>query len=318
MVGNVKVLDKMINMVRDHPKSTVTIVSTAVLIAGIILSGLGGGVKEEFPYMPAPTIPVVAVTPKPVPTKNPNYISYYAKVAQDQIIRLEPRSDSKYVSKIDGNNEADLLYVDNGYALISYTDLKGNTRLGYVDMQRVSHPEDIGPRYQANKLNMYGEIVNDNCRIQNDMDDSYDDPNVLTRGKKGEFVKIIGSINDGEKDWYIVIYRNYIGYVNPSSLRVMDEDTFFNMVNSSYVEIVGNKVRFRRSPKIDKNNIVLEFDKGVRLPVVSKEGDWYQVYYDGEYGYVSTRSDCTKEYYEPLSPPGLTQIHLEREDSKII
>ena len=49
MVGNVKVLDKMINMVKDHPKSTVTIVSTAVLIAGIILSGIGSEAKEEFP-----------------------------------------------------------------------------------------------------------------------------------------------------------------------------------------------------------------------------------------------------------------------------
>ncbi len=318
MVGNVKVLDKMINMVKDHPKSTVTIISTAVLIAGIILSGIGSEAKEEFPYMPAPTVPVAAVTPTPVPTRNPEYITYSIKVAQDQIIRLEPRSDSNYVSKIDGNNEVELLYVDNGYALISYTDTKGNTRLGFVNMERVANPENVGPRYQATKLNMYGEIINDKCRIQNNTDDSYDEPNVLTRGKKGEFVKIIGSINDGVNDWYIVIYRNYIGYVKPSSLKVLDEEAFFNMLNTSYVEIAGNKVRFRRTPKIDKNNIILEFDKGVKLPVIAREGDWYLVYYDGEYGYVSTRSDCTKEFFEPLSPPGLTQIHLEREDIKVI
>ena len=165
---------------------------------------------------------------------------------------------------------------------------------------------------------MYGEIISDKCRIQNNTYDSYDEPNVLTRGKKGEFVKIIGSINDGTSDWYIVIYRNYIGYVKPSSLKVLDEEAFFSMLNSSYVEIAGNKVRFRRTPKIDKNNIILEFDKGVKLPVIAREGDWYLVYYDGEYGYVSTRSDCTKEFFEPLSPPGLTQIHLERVDSKII
>lgn len=317
MVGKIKVLDKMIDIVKEYPKTTVVIVSTGVLIAGLILSGVSGP-KEKYPYMPAPEVPIVVNVEKPVVSKNPNAITYSIKVAQNQIIRLEPRSDSKYVNKIDGNNDTELLYVDGNYALISYTDKNNNTRLGFVDMERVSHPENITSNYKANKLNMYGEIITNNCRIQNEAYVSNEDPNLLTRGKKGEFVKVIGSIKTGDKEWYIVIYRNYIGYINPENLNLMDEETFFNTINSSYVEIVGNKVRFRRSPKIDKNNIILEFDKGTKLPVISREGEWFQVYYDGEYGYVSTRNDCTREIFEPLSPPGLTQIHLDRVSGMII
>ena len=317
MVGNLKVFDKLVDKVKEHPKEAVIIVSTGVLIAGLILSNIPSKPKEEFPFMPAPTPTVTTIVETPKPTKNPNYITIDIKVAQNQIMRLEPRSDSKYVNKVEGNNDAELLYIDGNYALISYND-NGNVRLGYVEADRISHLEDIGPNYQATKLNMYGEIKNDNCRIQNNTDDNYDDPNILTRGKKGEYVKIVGTIHDGEKDWYIVIYRNYIGYIDPSNLNVMDEEAFFNMVNTTCVEIVGSKVRFRRSPKIDKKNIITELDKGTKLPVISREGDWYQVYYNGEYGYVSTRSDCTKEIFEVYAPPGLTQIHLEKENGMII
>lgn len=317
MIGNIKVFDDMYNMMKKKPKTTIVIVSTFVLITGILLSSIDSKPKEEYPFIPQPTTKVEEVVVTPKPTKNPNYITYEVKVAQNQIMRLEPRSDGKYINKIDGYNTVQLLYIDGDYALISYNH-NGNVRLGFVENERIANFDEIGPNYQATKLNMYGEIKTNNCRVQNNTDEGYNEPNILTRGKQGEYVKIIGSINDGEQLWYIVTYRNYIGYMKPEHLNVMDPETFFNTINSSYVEIVGSKVRFRSSPKIDKNNIITEFDKGTKLPVISREGDWYQVYFNGQYGYVSTRSDCTKEIFEPYAPPGLTQIHLENEDSMII
>ena len=317
MVGNINVFDKMINFVRERPMATVTIVGTGVLIAGIILSGATNKPKEVFPYMPRPTTKVEERVEVIVPKKT-TYITYTVKVAQNQIIRLEPRSDGKYVDKVVGNNEVDLLYIDGDYALISYTDNNDIARLGFVETERIAHLDEVGPNYQATKLNMYATI-NNNCRLQNNTDDDYDAPNILTRATKGEYVKIVGSINDGQKDWYIVTYRDYIGYMNPNNLNVLTEEEFNSIVNTNYVEIVGSKVRFRSGPKIEDGNILDKIPRGVKLPIISsKDKDWYYVYYEGQYGYVSKRSDCTKEIYERMTPAGLSNVHLNKENGKSI
>ena len=318
MVGNLKVFDKLINGVKEHPKETVVIIGTGVLIAGLIFSTAEkDDSKKVYPFMPRPTEKIEEKIDT-VPMKKTNYITYTVKVAYNQIMRLEPRSDGKYVDKIVGNNEVDLLYIDGDYALISYLDPNGIAKIGFVESDRIVDVSLVNPLYRANKLDMYGEIKTNNCRIQNNTFEGYDEPNILTRGKKGEYVKIIGEINEHDKNWYIVIYRNYIGYMDPANLNIISKETFNSTINTNYVEIVGNKVRFRSRPELDKDNIILEFDKGTKLPIVSVEPDWYQVYYNGQYGYVSTRSDCTKEIYEEVKPAGLSNIHLEEESNKSI
>ena len=318
MIDNIKVDNRLVKFVKEH-KGPVVIVSTGVLIASIILATTDKPKKEVFPmYMP-PQTKVVEEVKEPVhQEKNPLFTSYYVRVAINQIMRLEPRSDSKFVDRIEGNNEVELLYIDGDYALVAYTDKHNMTKLGYVETDRIAHLEDVGLIYQANKLIMYGEITNNNCRIQNNRDDDSYEPNILTRGKQGEFVKVIGEIKEGKKNWYIVIYRNYIGYMDPANLRLMSEEEFNNTVNTNFVEIVGTQVRFRREDKIDKNNIILEFEKGTRLPIVGETKDWYYVYYEGQYGYVSKQPNCTRLIMEEIKPAGLTNIHLDKEDSKII
>ena len=96
----------------------------------------------------------------------------------------------------------------------------------------------------------------------------------------------------------------------------MTEEEFLKITNTNYIVIVGNKVRFRNSPKIDNGNIIDEFDKGTKLPIISKDKDWYQVYYNGQYGYVSTKSDCSKEIYENFRAPGLSNLHFDKEGVK--
>ena len=310
MVGNIKVIDKLVNLVKERPKETVIIVSTGVLIAGIILSSQASNdPKEYFPMMPAPTKAPVVETVKPITTKNPVYMTMDINVALNQVIRLEPSKDSKYVGKIEEHKNAELLYIDGEFALISYTDKKGNTRLGFVETNSIADLDNIGSRYQVEKTNMYGEITINKCRIQNDSSSNALDSNILTRGNKGDYVKIIGEYHDGIEKWYIVNYRNYIGYVKPNSLNVITEEEMFNLVNSRCIEIVGSKVRFRSTPKVD-NNIIDEIEKGTKLPVISIDKDWYQVYYKGRYGYVSTRKDCTKETGDLYKPPGLTNIDI--------
>ena len=317
MIDNIKVDSRLVKFVKEH-KGPVTIVGTGVLIAAIILSTSEKPKKEVFPmYRPQQKIEEqVKETPKP--EKNPFFITYYVKVAQRQIMRLEPRMDSKFIDRIEGNNEVELLYIDGDYALIAYTDSNGMTKLGYVETERIANLDEVGLVYQAGKLIMYGEIINNGCRIQNERSDDAYDANILTRGKKGEYVKVIGEIKDGKKTWYIVIYRNYIGYMEPSNLKLISEEEFNNTINTSFVEIVGTQVRFRRSPKKDKNNIILEFPQGIKLPVVSIDGDWYQVYYEGQYGYVSKQPNCTRLIMEDIKPAGLTNIHLDKDEGKII
>ena len=306
MIGNIKVFDKMINFVKERPKDTVVIVGTGVLIATLILSNIPSKPKEVFPYMPRP-MERVEQQDEVIPQKKTSYITYTVRVAENQIMRLEPRSDGKYVDKVVGNNEVDLLYVDGNYALISYTDNNGIARLGFVETERIAHFDEIEPLYRAERLNMYACINNN------------DEPNILTRANKGEYVKVIGSIKEGKELWYIVIYRDYIGYMKPENLTILNEEEFNSIINTNYVEIVGSKVRFRSSPNIEDGNIIDKIPNGTKLPIISsKDKDWYYVYYDGVYGYVSKRSDCTKEIYENITPVGLSNIHLERESGKSI
>ncbi len=319
MIDNIEVFEKMIAFAKKHKVTAVIIVGTGTILATVLLNNaINSKPKEVFPYMPRVVVEESVKEEPKAQEYNPLHMTTYVEVALNQIIRLEPRSDAKYVTRIDGIKDAELLYIDGDYALISYETKEGTIHLGYIDASSISHRDRVGLIYQANKLNMYGEITTDRCRLQNDTSNNNADHNILTRGTKGEYVKIIGEYKEGKDTWYLVTYRNYIGYMKPENLRVMTEEGFYNTVNTNYVEIVGTRVRFRSSPKLDKDNIILEFNKGTKLPVVSRDGDWYQVYYNGTYGYVSTRSDCTKELYEQYVPPGLSSIHLERESNGII
>lgn len=314
MIDNIKVDNRLIKFVKEH-KGPVVLVGTGVLIVGIILANTDKP-KEVFPmYIPPQTKVEQVQQEQPKQEKNPFFTTYYVHVALDQIMRLEPREDGKFVDKVQTSEDVELLYIDGDYALIGYTDKNGMTKLGFVDTDRIGHLEDVGCVYQAKKLNMYGEITTNNCRIQNDRDTDPYEANILTRGKKGEYVKVIGELQEHNKTWYIVIYRSYVGFMDAANLSLITEEDFNNTINTNYVEIVGTGVRLRSSAKKDKNNILLEFEKGTRLPVVSREGDWYQVYYNGTYGYVSTRSDCTREIYEAYTPPGLSYVHLDESGS---
>ena len=114
-------------------------------------------------------------------------------------------------------------------------------------------------------------------------------------------------------------YRDYIGYMKPENLTIVSEEEFDNIINTNYVEVVASKVRFRSSPNIEDGNILDKIPKGTKMPIISsKDKDWYYVYYNGVYGYVSKRSDCTKEIYERIIPAGLSNIHIERESNKSI
>ena len=160
MIGNIKLHDKIFDFVEKHSKETIIVVGTGVLIAGIILSSSNSKPKEYFPYAPRPVGKIVEeYIPEKVDVSNK--MTRYIEVGLNQIMRLEPRSDSKYVDKIENIKEAELLYIDGEHALISYTDTNGMTKLGYILTSGIAHLKDVGSIYQATKVNKYGEIKND-------------------------------------------------------------------------------------------------------------------------------------------------------------
>jgi len=317
MINNIKIHNKFSSFMKKNSTKTVVIISTGVLLAGIIINyGVNSKTKEHFDFMPPP-VKVEERIETQEEVYDPNHITYRIKVALHQIIRLEPLSDSKFVGKIEENSDnVELLYIDDNYALISYEDKNGNIKIGYIEKNSIANLDKVGTIYQATPSNMYGEIINNGCRLQNEAYEDSSEFNILTRCKQGEFVKIIGEINEYNQKWYIVNYRDYIGYMNPINLRVMTKAEFLNVTNTNYIVIVGNKVRFRKEPEINKTNIITEFDKGMKLPIISKTKDWFYVYYNGNYGYVSTRNDCSKEIYENYQAPGLTNIHLDSQETK--
>ena len=99
MINNIKVDNKLVNFVKEH-QGPVIVVGTGVLIAAIILS-TNEKPKEVFPmYMPTMVKAEEHIDEPVQKEKDPFFITRYVRVALNQIMRLEPMTDGKFVDRI--------------------------------------------------------------------------------------------------------------------------------------------------------------------------------------------------------------------------
>lgn len=82
--------------------------------------------------------------------------------------------------------------------------------------------------------------------------------------------------------WYRVSYDAYTGYVASEFVSYTPSEP-----EAQTGVITGSSVRFRAAASMDAY-VLFELDKGATVTVLSGEGDWCQVCYNGQTGYVST------------------------------
>lgn len=102
--------------------------------------------------------------------------------------------------------------------------------------------------------------------------------------------EVLGSLNAGDTmkvtgvrgAWYRVSYNGITGYVHSDYLRISKSGTSSATQTGT---IKGTEVRFRAAASTS-SKILGVFPNGASVTVLSNEGDWYKIRYNGTVGYV--------------------------------
>ena len=109
---------------------------------------------------------------------------------------------------------------------------------------------------------------------------------IIGKVQKGENITIIGSYDD----WYEIKYGEQTGYVSKIYVLVQGES---NMV-SGIVVTEKDPLNVRKEASIDSEKIG-EVSKGATISITGSNGDWYEIEYGEQTGYVS------KQYVELIN-----------------
>lgn len=103
---------------------------------------------------------------------------------------------------------------------------------------------------------------------------------IITTMPKGEIVKV-GNLTG---DWYEVNYEKYKGYAHKDYLI---ENSGHQDTKVEYAKVTATGLYLRKGPSTSNENISLML-QGEKVKVLSKNGDWWKVEYNGVVGYASS------------------------------
>jgi len=331
MISNLKVTDKLIELAKKHPKTT--IIGSLAFITAVILAFTlhSGGVEEEKNNMGDVRPPIIEKKQEeeekipPAPTPFVVYSGFDVAIDLGTTLTLEPGGGS-YVGKVRVNNQAEIVLVDGEYTLVLYNvpqeqynyDLShDHRRLGYVPSENVK-PLAGHTTESASPDERY-VCFDNNTRIVVDMDDKA----ILTTALKGTYARVVGDVYKPEwsdDEWYIVAYGNFIGYMQGKNGTFISRDQMLDIINSSrmYLRITGTDVNLRSEPKKEKKNVEIRLNKGDEAIVLGHSNGWYHVIFKGIEGYISDEVTCLEEIYVKRIPEGLENLHFENSSQKTI
>lgn len=131
-----------------------------------------------------------------------------------------------------------------------------------------------------------GATLNTGVRLRSGAGTDFE---TITVGQQGEPVVVSADTGTG---WYEVIYNGLKGFMSSQYLTFSQNLTAEFGVGT----ITGDTVRLRQGPGTD-SAVLGTYDSGTAMTVTGVQGNWYQVSYLGNTGYVS--SD-----YMTLAPEG--------------
>ena len=129
---------------------------------------------------------------------------------------------------------------------------------------------------------------------------------------KGNYLNYVEKADDG---WYKVEYNDGVAYVSAEYVDYIEtyelpcnqdvpfldqEHDLYDFLDSSDVVVATANVNIRKEPNTDCEKLG-KLEKNSTLPFVSKvNDDWYEVEYNGETAYVSTKYSKEQKGYTPL------------------
>ncbi len=191
----------------------------------------------------------------------------YGTVTSDSLnLRSQPSTDSDSLTELPNgatfqitSNDVEGWYGatfhgQSGYVSAEYVSFSDSVNTGYV--QATVHPLAL----RAGAGAAFAELA------------SIPEGTVLT---------VTGSYGN----WYRVSYQDYVGYVSAAYVSPTTAEGY--RYYPDYVEITASSLNLREEPSTDADRLTAIPGDTV-VAVTGKQGDWYQVSYNGKEGYINT------------------------------
>ncbi len=128
----------------------------------------------------------------------------------------------------------------------------------------------------AEALNLGGATLNTGLRLRSGPGT---DSEIITTGLQNEPVIVTSDTGTG---WYEVIYNGIKGYMSSQYLK------FSESLSAAFGKgtVQGSSVRLRSAPSTGAA-VLGSFNTGASMDITGVSGNWYQVSYGGQTGYIS-------------------------------
>ena len=243
-----------------------------------------------------------------------------AKVTSSSNLRLRSGPGTSYdtLTKLSNGAIAEILGVSKGWIKVKYQSYTGYLSAEYVTVVPTSNSNTGGSNTDTNNNSNNTESNSNttsnlkvtssgNLRMRSGPSTSY---SIVTSLKPGTIVQNLGASGS----WFKVQYGNYTGYVSEDYVAATSEtgssssnsgNSSSSSGNNSSTTLDGVKVTSSGRLNMRKGagtsySIVTKLPSGAVAKLVSKDGDWYKVTYNGYTGYVSAEY-CKLVKYEANS-----------------
>ena len=224
--------------------------------------------------------------------------------------RTGPSTSNNSLGVIPKGTKVDIIGINNGWYKLVYNGKTGYMRSDYIDLNGASNSttntdtkveentsnktEDTSSKETA--VNKKGSVTGNYVRFRSA-------PNltaaIISLLNKGTSVEVVAEV-DG---WYKITYGGSTGYMSSDYITLStgtesagtttpsapstpstSEPNVEAMDETGYV--TGNYVRLRKGPSTT-DAIITTLNNGASVSITGKTGNWYQIKYNGNVGYMS-------------------------------
>lgn len=196
-------------------------------------------------------------------------------VTEDANLREGPGTDYDVVKTVDADTELERTGVsDNSWTRVKYDGQELYVHNGLIE-EKVSVTEKDGT-----------VVLTGEANLRKGPGTGYD---VITTQKKGTELERTGETEGG---WIRVKYNGADAFVHNSLAELKDSDSGDSNTDESEVEeksgtvTVTEGANVRKGPGTDYDKLGLAY-VGTELTVTGKSGDWYEVEFNGQTGYIA-------------------------------
>ena len=200
-------------------------------------------------------------------------------------VRKSPSSDGAVIDKVTKGTVLPAISYSNGWVKVTYRNQTGYISADYVNVKGLSVPDSS--RDELVEMTATGKVTASGLMVRKSATTSADSIDKLEKNDK---VKITGK----KGDWYRVKVSAGTGYVLAQYVTIVDDGSSDDDDSSSdykVTEMTGSgkisatTVNVRKTPSTSAQ-LLYQLDKGNKVDITGKSGDWYRIHTSKGTGFV--------------------------------